>query len=128
VPTRGKKGATVAKTSDDRPAKGRAAIGETISVIRRYVVQETVAPLRQLGRRLAFGVAGALLIAIGAVIALVGLLRALQTETGQTFAGHWSFAPYLLTAAAAVAALVGFLAFGFRGVVARPSATRKGRR
>jgi len=118
----------VAKTSDDGSAKGRAAIGETVSVIRRYVIQETVAPLRQLGRRLAFGVAGALLIAIGAVIALVGLLRALQTETGRTFAGHWSFAPYLLTAAAAVIALVGFLAFGFRGVVTHPSATRKDRR
>jgi uncharacterized membrane protein len=128
VAASGEKGATVAKTSDDGSAKGRAAIGETVSVIRRYVIQETVAPLRQLGRRLAFGVAGALLIAIGAVIALVGLLRALQTETGRTFAGHWSFAPYLLTAAAAVIALVGFLAFGFRGVVTHPSATRKDRR
>ena len=49
------------------------------------------------------------------------MLRALQTETGQTFAGNWSFAPYFLTAAAAVAALVGFLAFGFRGVVTRGS-------
>jgi hypothetical protein len=102
----------------DRP-RSHAAIGEAASVVRRYVIQETVAPLRQLGRRLVFGLAGACLIALGAVVALVGMLRALETETGRTFAGSWSFAPFLLTAAAAVAALVGFIAFGFRGVLAR---------
>ena len=107
----------MAKGADDDTKKGRASFGEAVSVVRRYVVQETVAPLRQLGRRLVFGVAGALLIAVGAVIALVGMLRALQTETGHAFAGNWSFAPYLLTMVAAVAALAGFAAFGFRGVV-----------
>jgi hypothetical protein len=116
----------VAKGADDGTKKGRAAFGETVSVVRRYVVQETLAPLRQLGRRLVFGVAGALLIAVGAVIALVGMLRALQTETGHAFAGNWSFAPYLLTMAAAAAALAGFVAFGFRGVVKAGSRPRAG--
>ncbi len=114
----------MAKGADDGTKKGHAAFGETVSVVRRYVVQETLAPLRQLGRRLVFGVAGALLIAVGAVIALVGLLRALQTETGHAFAGNWSFAPYLLTMVAAAAALAGFLAFGFRGVVKAGSKPR----
>ncbi|MGD0742609.1 MAG: hypothetical protein ABSA31_04895 [Acidimicrobiales bacterium] len=113
----------MAKVSDDGPGKGRASIGETLAVVRRYVIQETVAPLRQLGRRLVFGIAGALLIAVGAVIALVGMLRALQTETGHAFAGGWSFAPYLLTMAAALAALAGFVVFGFRGVV-KPGSAR----
>ncbi len=116
----------MAKGADDGTKKGRAAFGETVSVVRRYVVQETLAPLRQLGRRLVFGVAGALLIAVGAVIALVGMLRALQTETGHAFAGNWSFAPYLLTMAAAAAALAGFVAFGFRGVVKAGSRPRAG--
>jgi len=113
----------VPQATEDGSRRGRAAIGEAFSVIRRYVIQETLTPLRQLGRRLAFGLAGALLIAVGAVIALIGMLRALQTETGHAFAGNWSFAPYFLTAAAAVAALVGFLAFGFRGVITRGSPT-----
>ncbi|HXZ82688.1 MAG TPA: hypothetical protein VED84_02935 [Acidimicrobiales bacterium] len=116
----------MAKAADDGSSRSRAAFGETVSVLRRYVVQETLAPLRQLGRRLVFGLSGALLIAIGAVIALIGMLRALQTETGRTFAGHWSFAPYLLTAAAAVVALAGFVAFGFRGVVTRGARPRSG--
>jgi hypothetical protein len=30
----------------------------------------------------------------------VGGLRALQTETGETFAGDWSWAPYLIVFAA----------------------------
>ena len=111
------------KAPDDGPRRRRAAVGETVSVIRRYVIQETIAPLRQLGRRLVYGIVGALLIAVGAVIALVGMLRALETETGRTFAGSWSFAPYLLTAAAAVAALAGFVVFGFRGVVTRRPTT-----
>ena len=107
-----------AKADSDRP-RSRAPIGEAASVVRRYVIQETVAPLRQLVRRLVFGLAGACLIALGAVVALVGMLRALETATGRTFAGSWSFAPFLLTAVGAVATLVGFLAFGFRGVLAR---------
>ncbi len=119
----GGEGESVAKAPDDGSSKGRAGVGDTFAVVRRYVIQETVAPLRQLGRRLVFGVAGALLIAVGALIALVGLLRALQTETGHAFSGGWSFAPYLLTMAAALAALAGFVVFGFRGVV-KPGSAR----
>ena len=61
-----------------------------------YVKQETVVPLRQLGRYLAFGIAGSLLLGLGAVLLGVGGLRALQTETGETFTGDWSWAPYLI--------------------------------
>lgn len=90
-------------------------------LFRRYVLDEALKPLRHLGRRLAFGVLGAILIGIGSVAALVGVLRLLQTETGSAFAGSWSFAPYLLTAVAALGALGGFVAFGFRGAPARGS-------
>jgi hypothetical protein len=61
-----------------------------------YVKQETLVPLRQLGRYIAFGIAGSLLLGLGAVLLGVGALRALQTETGETFAGDWSWAPYLI--------------------------------
>ena len=59
-----------------------------------YVKQETVVPLRNLGRYLAFGIVGAFLLGLGVVLLGVGGLRALQTETGTTFTGDWSWAPY----------------------------------
>jgi hypothetical protein len=65
-----------------------------------YVKQETVVPLRQLGRYAGFGIGGALLLGLGVVLLGVGALRALQTETGETFTGDWSWAPYLIVFAA----------------------------
>jgi hypothetical protein len=59
-----------------------------------YVKQETLVPLRQLGRYVAFGLLGSLLLGLGVVLLGVGGLRALQTETGTTFSGDWSWAPY----------------------------------
>jgi hypothetical protein len=86
----------------------RANLSETFTLIRRYVVQETLTPLRTLGRLLAYGLAGALLSTLGLVFALIGVLRVLETETGSAFAGNWAFAPYLLTAAVG-AAVIGLL-------------------
>ena len=103
---------------------GRIVTERLNDLFKQYVLKEALAPLRHLGRRLLFGSIGALLIAIGSVIALVALLRALETETGTTFAGHWSFAPYLITAAAAAVALGGFVVFGFKGVLSRQPAGR----
>ncbi len=96
-------------------------------LLRRYVLDEAVKPLRHLWRRVAFGVLGAILIAIGSVAALVGVLRLLQSETGSAFAGSWSFAPYLLTAVTGIAVLGGFVAFGFRGAFAHGSGARGSR-
>ena len=63
-----------------------------------YAKQETIDPLKGLGRWLGFGVPGALLLGIGVSLLLLSGLRALQTETGSTFTGSWSWAPYLLVA------------------------------
>jgi hypothetical protein len=65
-----------------------------------YVKQETVVPLKQLGRYAGFGIGGALLLGLGVILLGVGALRALQTETGTTFAGDWSWVPYLIVFAA----------------------------
>jgi len=110
-------------------AKITSIIGRLVSerlneAFKKYVLDEALLPLRHLGRRLLFGAIGALLIAIGSVIALVALLRVLESETGTTFNGHWSFAPYLITAVAAAIALGGFVVFGFKGVVSRRPASR----
>jgi len=75
---------------------------ELRDLIVAYVKQETVVPLKQLGRYAGFGVGGAFLLGLGVVLLGVGGLRALQTETGDTFTGDWSWAPYLITFAALV--------------------------
>ena len=53
-----------------------------------YVKQETLEPLKGLGRFVLFGVAGSVALAAGFVILAVGLLRLLQGETGTTFSGN----------------------------------------
>jgi Putative Actinobacterial Holin-X, holin superfamily III len=87
--------------SDKGRGEGRAA-DDAIKLILDYVKQETVGPLKGLGRFVGFGLAGAVAIAAGTMLLLLGVLRLLQTETGRTFAGDWSWAPYLVTAAAAI--------------------------
>ncbi|HEX5367265.1 MAG TPA: hypothetical protein VFW63_11470 [Acidimicrobiales bacterium] len=75
-----------------------------------YARQETVDPLKGIGRYLAYGGAGALVGAVGVLLLMLAGLRALQTETGSTFQGNLSWLPYLIVlvvaaglAAAAVA-------------------------
>ena len=68
-----------------------------------YVKQETLDPLKGLGRFVLFGVAGSVALAIGLVILSVAFLRVLQTETGSTFSGNWSWAPYLICTVVVVA-------------------------
>jgi len=78
---------------------------EFVDLVRQYAEQETLDPLRGLGRFVAFGVVGSMLLAVGVVLLLLGLLRLLQTETGSTFTGNLSWIPYLITAAAAAVVL-----------------------
>lgn len=61
-----------------------------------YAKQEIRDPLKGLGKYLAYGSAGMLLIGMGCVLLAIGALRALQTETGSTFTGNWSWAPYAI--------------------------------
>ena len=62
-----------------------------------YVKQETVDPIRGLGRFLAFGAAGVVVGGLGLVLLVLGGIRLLQEETGKAFSGHLSFIPYLIT-------------------------------
>lgn len=82
-------------------------VAELWELVVAYAKQETIEPLKGLGRFLAWGAVGALLTGMGAVFLLLGALRALQEETGDTFRGNWSWAPYaiVLVGALAVAGL-----------------------
>jgi hypothetical protein len=94
------------KPKDKGGRSGTTAAGrEFIDLVIAYAKQETLGPLRGLGRFVAFGVAGSIALSVGLLLLLLALLRALQTETGSTFQGNLSWLPYLITAAAALGAL-----------------------
>ena len=88
-----------AASNDDRSLP--AQVAELWDLVRAYAKQETVDPIKGLGRYAAWGIFGALLLSIGLVELAVAGLRALQTETGTTFEGNWSWAPYLIVLVAA---------------------------
>jgi uncharacterized membrane protein len=74
-------------------------VAELWELTKEYARQETIDPLKGLGRYVSFGLAAALLVSVGIVLLLVSLLRVLQTQTDTTFTGNWSWAPYLIVLA-----------------------------
>lgn len=86
------------KTGD--PKRGESGeIGEVIDLVKTYVRQETVGPLKGLGRKVGVGVAGALLIGLGLFFLAVGLLRLIQDKLPRLARGSWSWSPYLIVVA-----------------------------
>jgi len=89
-------------------------VTELWDLIVAYFKQETVVPLQQLGRWIAFGILGALLLGGGVVLLAMAGLRALQEETGTTFTGNLSWIPYMILFVALVAG--GAITWKARGV------------
>lgn len=109
----------VSKSGEKGPQE---LISEVRSLVTDYAKQETVEPLKRLGKWLGFGLAGAVLISLGLFLLLLGGLRLLQTETNGTFDGNWSFAPYLI----AFGGTAVFVALAVWGIVRSPGADRDG--
>jgi ascorbate-specific PTS system EIIC-type component UlaA len=84
---------------------GDNELGDMINFVKTYAKQETVGPLRNVGRWLASGIAGALALGIGLFMLVLGVLRLLQTEASDTFDGNWSVVPYVVAAILCVAAI-----------------------
>jgi hypothetical protein len=78
-----------------------------------YAKQETVEPLKQLGRYLGLGLAGAVLIFAGAFFVGLGTLRLLQTISTFEGSGWFSTVPYL-AAIAVLALLVAVMSLALR--------------
>ena len=71
-------------------------IPETIQLVKDYVRQETLGPLKGAGRWIGLGVVGAILIGSGTAFLALGTLRLIQSEWASTFQGRWmSLLPYL---------------------------------
>ncbi len=104
----------------ERPKPIPQVLAELWELVVAYARQETLTPLRSLGRVVALGSAGSLLVGIGAVCWGIGVLRLLQAETGTTFDGTWSFVPYV--------AVTVLLVVGGGAVFALGTRDRSGRR
>ncbi|HSH58901.1 MAG TPA: hypothetical protein VK988_04515 [Acidimicrobiales bacterium] len=108
--------------ASDRDKSLPTLASELWAMVLAYLKQETVVPIKGLGRFIAVGLVGSFTLGVGLLLLSLALLRALQTET-TTFSGNWSWAPYAITLVAS--ALVAVLAA--RAVTSqRRRATRKG--
>lgn len=67
----------------------------------RYFKEQTVQPLKELGRFVAFGALGSIFVAFGVVIGLLGLLRMFQWLF-PVLDGSLSWIPYLIVVVLAV--------------------------
>lgn len=77
-------------------------VNELLGLIVAYAKQETLVPLKSLGRFVAWGTAGAVLLVVGWSLLVLTAVRAVQTETGRHLHGDLTWVPY--TGGALVAA------------------------
>ena len=83
------------------------AIADVWQMVRDYAKQETIDPLKSIGRFLLWGLPGAVFLGLGLLFATLAILRGLQTETGNHLTGSLDVIPYVV--AFVVAALVAAL-------------------
>jgi hypothetical protein len=110
----------MARRSDNGTHGLRHAGDDAFQLTVDYLKQETVDPLRGLGRFLYMGIAGAFFLAFGILLILLGILRLLQTETGTALTGNWSWVPY----AVVVVLGLGIIALAVWRITAGPAQER----
>jgi len=101
------------RDDEDESLPGQAK--DLLQLVVGYAKQETLDPIKGLGRFLAFGLAGALVGSLGVVLLLLGALRLLQTETGSVFQGRLTWIPYLLVVIAGAGVVAGSMKARSRG-------------
>lgn len=94
-------------------------VKELVELNKTYARQQTIDPLKQLGRFIGFGTGAAIIGGTGVILVLLGVLRVLQTETGAHLRGNWSWVPYAGTL---------FVAFLLAAIAAAAITRKKGTR
>ena len=92
----------------DRDKSLPTLVSELWQLVLAYVRQETLVPIRGLGRYVALGLAGSALFSVGGVLLALALLRFVQDVGGDTLDGNLSWVPYLITLALTGAAAAYF--------------------
>lgn len=87
-----------------RGASLKRDFDELRNIAIRYVKEETVQPIKELGRFIAFGTLGSLFVGFGYVFLLIGSLRYLQWQF-PVLDGSLSWLPYLIVAILAFAVI-----------------------
>ena len=101
-----------------------AVAGELWQLVVTYFKQETIEPLKGLLRFVGAGAAAMFCFGIGAVLLMLAGLRALQTETDNTFDGNLTVLPYVIVFAGAV--IIALLAARAIGAEKRRSERARG--
>jgi len=92
-----------------KPGKQRSTgdvVNELWTLTRDYAKQETVDPLKSIGKFLAYGIPGSLLIGLGGFFLGLGIMRLLQEEPVPHLTGSWDWVPYLVSLLVLVLAVV----------------------
>lgn len=87
-----------------RGASVQRDLEEIRDLVIRYVKEETVQPLKEMGRFVAYGVIGSLFVGFGTMLLLMGALRFLQGQF-RVLDGSLSWLPYLIVAVLAIAVI-----------------------
>jgi ascorbate-specific PTS system EIIC-type component UlaA len=83
---------------------GLGQVSDIVQSVKEYALQETVGPLKNAGRWIGFGAAGALMFGAASAFLVLGVLRLLQTEFAPTFSGRWmQLVPYAVALLVAIA-------------------------
>ena len=93
-----------------RTSDPKESFDEAVALVKAYARQETIEPLKNLKRFVGFGLLGGLLIALGLFFLALSGLRYMQTHRffGQHITGNWSWVPYMIVFAFALAITVLF--------------------
>lgn len=86
----------MARRGNDKSLPAHAT--ELWQLVVAYLKQETIEPVKALGRYVGFGAAGSVFLAVGLPLLVLATLRAAQTETGDHLTGNLSWIPYLIAA------------------------------
>jgi hypothetical protein len=70
-------------------------VADLVDLLKNYARQETVDPLKSLGRFVGFGAGAAVCWGIAGTLIAVGALRVVQVETRDLFDGNWTWVPYI---------------------------------
>jgi Putative Actinobacterial Holin-X, holin superfamily III len=86
---------------------------ELVDLVIAYAKQETLEPLKGLGKNAALGLGGAVLLGLGGVFCSIGALRAMETETDFFERHNLTYLPYFITVLVlAVLSAIGWVSLG----------------